>query len=164
MLTFLRLGIFIDPQKKNKFLQLVSWKCWNKIPFTGHRNGWICATKRKDMFFFPNKMALDRMVTPNSRGLQTYCRDSWHFSGWMTIPFGHAKRHNQTKHKVYFQVYTLPETNSSDLEMDGWNNTSSFLLRPGLFSGVIVVSGRVRIIHFETDEWLVSSPQPGFMS
>ena len=38
--------------------------------------------------------------------------------------------------------YTLPETNSSPLKMDGWNTT--FLLGPGLFSGAkMLVSGRV---------------------
>ncbi len=33
--------------------------------------------------------------------------------------------------------FTLPETNSSHLKMDGWN--TSFLLGPGLFSGAMLV-------------------------
>ena len=41
-------------------------------------------------------------------------------------------------------VYTLPETNSSHLKMDGWN--TSFLLGPGLCSGEkLLVSRRVII-------------------
>ena len=44
-----------------------------------------------------------------------------------------------------FEGTTLPETNSSPLKMDGWNN--SFLLGPGLFSGanLLLLSGRVGI-------------------
>ena len=40
-----------------------------------------------------------------------------------------------------FRKYTLPETNSSHLKMDGWKTT--FLLGPGLFSGAMLVSGRI---------------------
>ena len=43
--------------------------------------------------------------------------------------------------KLEISKTTLPETNSSHLKMDGWNTT--FLLGPGLFSGAILVSGRV---------------------
>ena len=42
---------------------------------------------------------------------------------------------------VVFRKYTLPETNSLHLKMDGWKTT--FLLGPGLFSGAMLVSGRI---------------------
>ena len=41
----------------------------------------------------------------------------------------------------YSMVFTLPETNSSHLKMDGWN--TNFLLGPGLFSGAMLVLGSV---------------------
>ena len=44
---------------------------------------------------------------------------------------------------VIGQVSTLPETNSSHLEMDGWN--TSFLLGWPIFRGELLVSGRVYI-------------------
>ena len=42
--------------------------------------------------------------------------------------------------------FTLPETNSSPLKMDAWNTT--FLLGFGLFSGDMLVSGRVTRLPF----------------
>ena len=42
---------------------------------------------------------------------------------------------------VPYSIYTLPETNSSPLKMDGWNTIGSFW--DGLFSGAMSVSGRV---------------------
>ncbi len=41
--------------------------------------------------------------------------------------------------------FTLPETNSSPLKMDGWNTT--FLLGRPIFRGELLVSGRVLIWH-----------------
>ena len=43
-------------------------------------------------------------------------------------------------------IVTLPETNSLHLKMDGWN--TSFLLGLGLFSGAMIVSGRVLLLYF----------------
>ena len=40
--------------------------------------------------------------------------------------------------------HTLPQTNSSPLEMDGWNTT--FLLGNPIFRGELLVSGRVNVI------------------
>ena len=41
---------------------------------------------------------------------------------------------------IYTYIHTVPETNSWHLKMDGGN--ISFLLGPGLFSGVLAVSFR----------------------
>ena len=46
-------------------------------------------------------------------------------------------------------LITLPETNSSPLQMDGWNTT--FLLGFGLFSGDMLVSGSV----FQVYSWIM---------
>ena len=77
------------------------------------------------------------------------------------IKFGHFEVHLLFGTKS--QLYTLPETNSSPLRMDGWN--TSFLLGPGLFSGAMLVSGRVLILlcfercgRWYNDEPLDSSP------
>ena len=51
---------------------------------------------------------------------------------WVNIPF------------VPWMVWdTPPQTNSLHLKMDGWNTT--FLLGPGLFSGAMLVLGRVDV-------------------
>ena len=49
--------------------------------------------------------------------------------------------HLKGKNSAMF-IPTLPETNSSHLKMDGWNTRPSFW--DGLFSGAMLVSGRVR--------------------
>ena len=46
--------------------------------------------------------------------------------------------------RVHPGEYTIPETNSSHLKMDGWFRWS-FLLKPGLFSGAMWVFGRARM-------------------
>ena len=42
--------------------------------------------------------------------------------------------------------YTLPETNSSHLKMDGWKLEYQFPFLDGLFSGAMLVSGSVVLI------------------
>ncbi len=67
---------------------------------------------------------------------------TWHFFGTQRIwtSTGRAKASHQrcrchlvTSRLEQLKLFTLPETNSSHLKMDGWNTT--FLLGPGLFSG-----------------------------
>ena len=50
--------------------------------------------------------------------------------------------HNST-YRGEITLYTLPETNSSPLKMDGWNTIVSF--SDGLFSGAMLVSESVTI-------------------
>ena len=51
--------------------------------------------------------------------------------------------HNISIYNIIVDIYTnLPETNSSHLKMDGWNLVSFW---NGLFSGTMLVSGRVYI-------------------
>ena len=45
----------------------------------------------------------------------------------------------------FFGGFTLPETNSSHLKMDGWKTIVSFW--EGLFSGAMLVLGRVYFEH-----------------
>ena len=45
--------------------------------------------------------------------------------------------------KNMFQTFTLPETNSSPLKMDGWSWNTTFLLGYPIFRGELLVSGRV---------------------